>query len=556
LALSVVVPFVLFGAGLCARALAQEIPSSVAPAQIEERFDVRPRAREEIAPEIERPELPAPVPLEERQLVLTGVVVEGSTVYDDAEFVPFYEDLLAQVIRISDIQAVAKKITDLYQQDGYVLSQAVVPEQDVAFGVVTIRVIEGYVGEIRIEGQVKGSESLLEAYGTKITQQRPAHVSTLERYALLTEDLPGVRVRPFLEPVDLGLAEYRLILVLAHEAIQAFAQADNRGSRFVGPVQLWAGATFNSVFGRYETSRLRFVTTPETEELLFFDLAHTEIVGTEGTAFSFTGSYSESGPGFTLEPLSIDSRSVRLELRATHPIIRSRRLDLYLTGRFTVRDSETDRLDSELVNDQLRVIRVGATLSLDDGLEGRNWLSTEISQGLDILGASDADSPALSRPGASPEFTMATLDFSRYQRIGESWGLLASATGQKSFGTVLASEEIGLGGERFGRAYDPAEITGKDGAAVRIEIQRDGRLGNGLINQYQLYGYYDFGAVWTEGADSRQSLSSAGLGVRLRLKHGLFAYLEVAQPLTRPVLARTGDRDDPRVFFVLRANFL
>lgn len=554
---AVSVPWALLfslGLGLPLSAAAQEIPSSVAPGQIEERFDTRPRAREEVAPEIERPALPAPAPIEERRFVLSGVVIEGSTVYDDPELVSLYETLLAQEVTVADVQAIAQKITDLYHGDGYALSQALVPEQDFAGGVATIRVVEGYVSEIQIEGQVEGSESRLEAYGGKITGERPLRVSTLERYALLIEDLPGVAVRPFLEPVDESAGRYRLILALAHDAIDAFAQVDNRGSRFVGPVQLWAWANFNSVFGRYETSRLRFVTTPETEELLFFDVGYAEVVGSEGTTVGFAGSFSDSGPGHTLEPLSIDSQSVRLELTASHPVIRSRRLDLFVTGRFTFRDSETDRLGSEIINDQIRVLRAGATLSFDDPIGGRNWLSGELSQGLDILGASPADSPALSRAGASPEFTKATLDFSRYQRLAESWGVLAMATGQRGFGTVLAAEEIGLGGERFGRAYDPAEITGKDGAAFRVEIQRDGALGKGPVTRYQFYGYYDFGAVWTEGADSRQSLSSAGLGVRAQLQYGLFADLEVAQPLTRPVLARIGDPDDPRVFFLLRAN--
>ena len=546
-------PFVLLAAGLWAGAVAQQVPSAVTPGQIEDRFDDRTRLRGPAEPEIERPEVPAlPPPVEEKAFLLTGIEIIGSTVYDPSRFVPFYEGLLARQVTLSDIEAVARKITDLYEEDGYVLTQAAVPAQDVSLGVVNIRIVEGFIGDVLIEGQVEGSESLLRAYANKITADRPTRLSTLERYVLLIEDLPGVSVRPLLEPVDREAGAYKLILDLSHDALQGFVQVDNRGSRSVGSIQLWAGATANSVFGLYETSRVRFVTTPQTEELLFFDFAHTEPVGTEGTTVTFAGSYSESEPGFDLKPDDIHSNGTRLEIQGAHPVIRSRLLDVYVTGRFTVRDSESTEQSARDFDDSLRVVRAGATVSFDDPAEGRNWISTEISQGLDILGASDSDSPSLSRPGASAEFTKVTLDYSRYQKVWNNVAVLLTATGQKSSGTVLAAEEIGLGGERFGRAYDPSEITGKDGAAGRIELQYDGSLADSLLSQYQFYGYYDIGAVWADVPAGRQSLSSAGFGIRGQFEHGLFGYVELAQPLTRLVAAERAGGDNPRFFFVLR----
>ena len=546
-------PFVLLAAGLWAGALAQQAPSAVTPGQIQNRFDDRTRLRGPAEPEIEKRAVPVLPPLvEEKAFLLTGIEIIGSTVYAPSRFVAFYEGLLARQVTLADIEAVAQKITDLYEGDGYVLSQATVPEQDVSLGVVSIRIVEGFIGEVLIEGQVEGSESLLRAYANKITADRPTRLSIMERYVLLIEDLPGVSVRPLLEPVDGNTGEYKLILDLTHDTLQGFVQVDNRGSRSVGPIQLWAGATANSVLGLYETSRVRFVTTPQTEELLFFDFAHTQTVGTEGTTVTVAGSYSDSEPGFDLKSRDIDSAGTRFEIQAAHPVVRSRRLDVYVTGRFTFSDSEETERSARSFDDTLRVVRLGATVSFDDAAEGRNWVSAEISQGLDILGASGSDSPSLSRPGASPEFTKVTLDYSRYQKVWNNVAVLLTATGQKSSGTVLSAEEIGLGGERFGRAYDPSEITGKDGAAGRIELQYDGALADSLLSQYQFYGFYDIGAVWADVPAGRQSLASAGFGVRGQFQHGLFGYVEIAQPLTRLVAAERAGGDDPRVFFVLR----
>jgi hemolysin activation/secretion protein len=541
------------GAAPAAPAFAQELPSSVEPGQIEKRFEVRPRVREEPGPGVEAPAAPERAPLGEQTFVLSDVVVKGVTVYAPGRFAPLYRDLLGRELRLADLEPIAREITKTYEKDGYVLSHAVVPVQDAAGGVARIKVIEGFIGKVSIEGQVEGSTELLQSYGRKIAAERPTTVSNLERYLLLIEDLPGVSVKPLLERVNAETGEYRLIVAITHRSFEGLAQIDDRGSRFIGPIQLWLGASLNSVFGLYENTRLRFVTTSDPSELVFVDAAHSEPVGSEGTVLTLSGSYSRSAPGFTLEPRDISSRSQRVDLQATHPIVRSRKFDFYVTGRISYRDTRSKELGLEAFSDRVRALRVGSIVSFDDELGGRDWLSAELSQGLGIFGASPSDSPKLSRLGASPWFNKLTLDASRYQRLFERCGLLVSATAQKGFNTLLGSEEIGLGGDRFGRAYDSAEIAGKSGAAGAIEIQFDGQLQDSIVTGYQFYGFYDFGAVVAGGTEQTQTLASAGVGVRAQFVHGLFGYVEVAKPLTRPVFAE-GNKD-PRVFFVLRESF-
>jgi hemolysin activation/secretion protein len=536
-----------------APALAQEVPSSVNPAQIEKRFDITPRVREEAPPGVEAPAPERAAPLGEQSFVLSGVVVEGATVYGPDRFAPLYRDLLGRELRLADLDPVARQITQIYEKDGYVLSYAVVSAQDASGGVARIKVIEGFVGKVSIEGQVEGSAELLQSYGKKIAAERPTTVANLERYLLLIEDLPGVSVKPLLERVNADTGEYRLIVALTHQGFEGLAQIDDRGNEFVGPIQLWLGGSLNSVFGLYENTRARFVMTSDPSELVFVDVAHSEPVDSEGTVLTLSGSYSRSAPGFTLEPQDISSRSQRVDVQATHPIVRSRKFDFYVTGRISYRDTKSKELGLETFSDRVRALRLGSILSFDDGLGGRDWLAAEFSQGFGIFGASRSDSPKLSRLGAAPWFNKLTIDASRYQRLLERWGLLVSATAQKGFNTLLASEEIGLGGDRFGRAYDSAEIAGKSGAAGSIEVQFDGRLQDSILTQYQFYGFYDFGAVVAGGTERTQTLASAGVGVRAQFLHGLFGYVEVAKPLTRPVFAE-GDKD-PRVFFLVRESF-
>ena len=132
--------------------------------------------------------------------------------------------------------------------------------------------------------------------------------------------------------------------------------------------------------------------------------------------------------------------------------------------------------------------------------------------------------------------------------------------GQWSDEPLLSPEQFALGGRRFGRAYEPAELVGDHGWAVRIEPSYIGR-GAGGLSAYQLYAFYDGGEVRDNesapSADARRSLASAGFGTRLDLGRHVSAALEAAWPLTRPVAsyAVSGEGDDVRILGSLSARF-
>ena len=100
---------------------------------------------------------------------------------------------------------IAARITARYSEDGYLLSKAVVPAQEVELGVLRIRVIEGHLENIIFEGRVDGPTALLETYARKITESQPLRSDVLERYILLMNDLPGLSAERRLVPVGLAV---------------------------------------------------------------------------------------------------------------------------------------------------------------------------------------------------------------------------------------------------------------------------------------------------------------------------------------------------------------
>ncbi len=265
-------------------ASAQSVPESAEPELIERQFERPVAPRRYIAPEIPAPDKPLP-PEEAKKVRFTfsGVAIQGTTVYRQVDFAPLYEDMLAKEVSLADIYDLAEKITQKYKDDGYILSRAFVPAQKVPFGNVRIVVVEGFVDRVIIKGRVKGSRDLIQSYAEKITESRPLRIKVLERYVLLMNDLPGVTARIALRPSKAGRAAYDLVLKLKHKYVDAFANVNNHGSRFVGPIQILTGVTLNSVAGLYERTRFRYATAKPASELRFLDFQHQENIGAEGT---------------------------------------------------------------------------------------------------------------------------------------------------------------------------------------------------------------------------------------------------------------------------------
>lgn len=546
-------------------ASAQTLPGAANPARIEEQFrpgpapQSVPRAPAQVEPTA------APAGAEQVRFVLNRVVFDGVTVYSEADLQPLYQDRLGTEVSLADMYAVAQRATAKYRNDGYLLSQVLVPPQRVDGGVVHLRAVEGYVDEVTVEGEIAGPADLVQSYGNQIREARPLRADVLERYLLLSGDLAGNTARGVLTPSPSVPGASNLAIVLEHRPVEAFVSVDNRGSQFIGPLLFTSGAVLNSVLGLYERISVTLATASPMSELLYGNIAGSIPVGNEGTVAGFSFTASDSRPGFTLANLDLDSQSYSGTLSITHPVIRSREQNLTFGLSFTWLDSTTDSglANQTLIRDRLRVLRAHGTYDFVDSLLGVNLIDIELSQGLDIFGATGRGDLLASRGvNSGGPFTKVVATLQRVQRLLPGLAFLVEVSGQYADTALLSSEQFGVGGARFGRGYDPSEITGDHGIAVRTELQYGGDIPDlPVAATYQVYGFYDAGRVWNrETVPDETALSSAGGGVRLNLSTHFSANVEVARQLDH-VSNSSGDgtpesRDrETRVLFNVVARF-
>jgi hemolysin activation/secretion protein len=305
-----------------------------------------------------------------------------------------------------------------------------------------------------------------------------------------------------------------------------------------------------------ESISATFVTVPnEPRELLYGSLSGTLPIGVDGTYVSLTGAYNTVDAGGSSAQFDTDSTTKQFIARVGHPIIRSRAQNLWVDGSFDFRNFHQTQFDQTTTDDKLRVFRLNANYRLKDDWKGENALGAGISQGIDFLGASDTGSSTNSRSNGRSQFTKFTGNAARLQGITDSVSFRLGIAGQWSVDPLLSYEEFNLGGEGYGRAYDYGALSGDHGAAASSELRYGGETTWQWLSEYQVYGFYDVGAVWNRIGDdlTMDHLSSAGAGLRLRVKDYFRAGFEAGKPLDLRS-ATTNDRDW-RFFFSAVANY-
>ncbi len=537
-------------------ALAQ-VPASADAGKVRQRFEPAPAMEmRSHQPAVEMPSSAPKSQIAIAPFMLKQVSLEGNTVYGAGKLAKLYPEYIGQNIGSAEAEEIAARITKRYRERGYILSQAVVTGVDTAQGTLKIRVIEGYIANVIIEGEVRQNDKrhLIETTATKIKAERPLNIKKLERYLLLLDDLPGASARAVVRPSATTYGAADLIISMTHKIWEGSLTTNNRGSEYIGPFQHVFTLAANSLLGGYERTLFRYITASPADELQFFELQNEEEITEEGTRLNFLISQTRTEP--SVRPLlpDLDGRSDFLQARLSTPLVRSRKENLTPRLTFDYRNSSTDIFGLELNEDRIRALRAGASYDFADWLGGVMLIDAEISQGLNIMNASDKFRNT-TRPDADGQFTKFNLDISRIHPLPYNFSLFAAASGQFATSRLLSAEQFALGGVNFGTAYDPAELSGDHGVAGKVELRYGQALDMRYFSSYQLFGYYDIGSVWQQGSGNggRTSLASTGLGVRANFTPWLSGSAEVGVPLTKKVTAE--DDHDPRYFFSVTGRF-
>ena len=490
-------------------------------------------------------------------LVLRGVRTVGGTIYRSEELAALYQDLIGRQITLSAVYDIAARITAKYGADGYVLSRAIIPPQELSpeGATVTIQIVEGYVDRVEWPPSLSKYRDFFAAYTAKIIADRPTNGRTLERYLLLAGDLPGLKFKNSLKASTTQQGAATLVIEVVEKPLDVFARVDNRGTKARGPYQFNTSTTVNNLLRIHEAFTATYAGAFDVSELQYMAGSYRQVLNSEGLAFFASASNSRGRPGTPdLRLLEYKTKSNLFEGGVSYPVIRLRERNLIVSGLFFASDDRSDILGTLFSHDKLRGVRLKVDADLAESSGAVNQLNVVASRGIEGLGASVNGDLLVSTANGRVDFTKIEATYSRMQPLFERLSLLVAAHGQYAANPLLAPELCGYGGRAFGRAFDPSQFVADQCVEVLAELRLDLPHNIKQVTQAQLYAYADRG--WLHnlapvvGTPTNLDAASVGGGIRLGWQPPFAPYGGFATDLS-VAKAIDGPRDDWRFFFIV-----
>ncbi|MDW5441681.1 POTRA domain-containing protein [Polaromonas sp. SM01] len=464
--------------------------------------------------------------------------IEGVLALSFSEISSRFAPLARREITVGQLVELARGVTQLYQDRGYALSFCYVPTQDFKDGVVRIVVVEGYVGEVRIEGDAGNAEAKIREIAARIQADKPLHRATFERYVGLLGQLPGLRVQASALPPNRTDGATVLTLKVARRPVTVSAGLDTQQSK---PRLLLTGSLNDVISSGSQLSAS--VIAPSSQGETFGSAQFTQFIGSNGLSAKIDASHYRGDPNAQLEVNSSTQRRVsndRIELSASYPLVLSNTMSLVVSGgAYAVNysdDYSNPANGAALAYDtRVRAIfgQLSYTLSKPDTVRR---LSVLLAHGINGWGAqATAQTNVAGLVTANPAnvgFSKVLLQASQLNQWPNGFGSVISLLGQYSPHILPTTERISFGGLRMARGYAPGEASGDSGWGLGMEINRSFAADMAYLKQVQPYLLLELARVYNQsGVFTPSKLKSVAIGTRLSDQKFFTVDISAAKPL-------------------------
>jgi len=158
-------------------------------------------------------------------------------------------------ITLGTIETVADKITQFYRDRGFILAKAYIPEQEIRNGIVTLTLLLGTLGEVKVSDNDMYNENIMSSvFDDMLTL--PVTSDAVEENLYLINDFPGLAVLGLFEPgAQVGDTLLNLN-VKAEKRFHANIRLDNHGTDDTGNQRLYGEVLINNLAGMADVLHL------------------------------------------------------------------------------------------------------------------------------------------------------------------------------------------------------------------------------------------------------------------------------------------------------------
>ncbi|MDO8277754.1 MAG: POTRA domain-containing protein, partial [Burkholderiaceae bacterium] len=294
------------------------------------------------------PNAPVDAAADATKVMVRSLRVTGQTHYSEAELLSITGFVPGTELNLRDLRGMAWRISDYLHRNGYVVAQAFLPAQEIRDGVVTIQVMEGRYGAIRLRNESGLDNALPDGLLGGLNAGDPILIAPLENRLLLLSDIPGVSVQSTLAPgASVGTSDL-LIDVKPGRRVTGSVEADNAGNRYTGANRVGATVYINNPTGNGDVLGFRGLTSGSG--LVYGRASYQIQTGKAKIGVAFASLRYELGREFA--SLDANGSAQIASLYGSYPLIRSRNTNLYALVDLDLKKFQ-DKVDSTgLVTDK------------------------------------------------------------------------------------------------------------------------------------------------------------------------------------------------------------
>ncbi|NOT17346.1 MAG: ShlB/FhaC/HecB family hemolysin secretion/activation protein [Sulfuriferula sp.] len=497
------------------------------------------KAAEPVSLEVATPAVdPAVQNLLNSHLVVSRVELSGVHALPFEQVASFFTAFVNKDTTVAEMLTAANRVTQLYRDQGYPLSFAIVPAQTFADNVVKITVVEGYVNKVRIEGNAGYSKNRLKAIASQLETERPLTQKAFERIIGVFNLQPGVQVVASVAPPTTEDGGAEMLLNVKRQPITVGLGIDSLQSG----IRALTTVSTNALTPLGEQLSASVLQPGGALKESYYAVNYTQPVGKNGMLLKVNGSdYKAEPTNQTLAAQQFQTqyqtKITRLGATLSYPLILENTRTLTLTGGLYAAESKQvfERSVPALqmsVELSTKVRAVSAELAYADVSKNSEnqqltrQISVGVFRGINGLGAASVNS------NADLTFTRATLQLSLAKQLSYGFGIAFAARGQYSADILPSTEQIGYGGRLFGLGYPLGEIAGDSGIGASLELNRLFPVNTKYLKQLQPYLLVDRAKVYANATTLiHDSLASVALGIRLSDNRHYNLDFSVAKPI-------------------------
>ena len=492
------------------------------------------------------------------EVIQAGVSAPQIPLLRGSDLLRQLEFYLDQPISFQSIHYISQSIISYYRDNDRPVVDVVTPEQDITNGFVQLVVIEGRVGDIKVEGnRWFRTDHILK----KVRLQPGDPISKRS----LAQDVEWINKNPFRNvrtAFSSGIAETTTDITLTVRdrfPLRAYVGYEDTGSEVIGRDTFLFGFNWGDAFGLDHQFNYQLAANSDFSSSISHAISYYIPLPWRHSLLIF-GTYSDLDADL-VDPLKLEGTSWQLGFRYTIPLpaIQDYKHDLQLGFDFKRTDNDLAFGGTSVFSTETDIAQY--VLAYTGSLPDRHGISQLTTSFYYSPGTQDSESYQASRYQADPNYWYSRTNLSRITRLPGEFSLRTNVTYQYSPENLLGSEQLGLGGQFTVRGYEHREVNGDSGWNANIELLSPTfsplqHLTDGAFqDQLQLLAFWDYGLAENQdllpGEPDSIELSSVGFGTRYIVN----PYLKFRMDFGVPLKDVPGHNDKERFHFGLILSY-